>query len=67
MTAPLRTNFPTRDIGREVDYEAMKSHAFADQGVLVADVNDRRLDAFERQFLKNVGLKLFGPTGCRNA
>lgn len=59
----LRTNYPTRDIGRAMDKEAIKRHAFADQGVVVVSVNDTRLDDFERQFLKNVGMKLFGPKG----
>lgn len=28
---------------------------------IVVDIFDRRLDPFERQFLRNVGLKLYGP------
>ncbi len=56
----MRTNFPTREIGREVDYEAMKRHAFEDQGIVVAKVDDPRLDTFERQFLKNIGRKIYG-------
>lgn len=61
MTSRLRTNFPTHELGRTIDYDAIKRRAFADQGIVVADTNDRRLDAFERQFLRNVGLKLYGP------
>lgn len=62
---PLRTNYPTRDIGRPVDYEAMKRNAFADQGLVVVSVNDGRLNEWERQFLKNLGFKLFGQSRGR--
>ena len=61
MTAPLRTNYPMRGIGRQMDTEGVKRRAFADQGVVVVSVNDARLDDWERQMLKNVGMKLFGP------
>lgn len=57
----LHTNYPTRAIGHSVDHHAIKVHAFNDQGIVVASVDDPRLDAFERQFLKNVGTKLYGP------
>lgn len=56
----MRTNYPTREIGRKVDYEALKRHAFEDQGIVVAKVDDPRLDTFERQFLKNIGRKIYG-------
>ena len=56
----MRTNYPTREIGRQVDYEALKRHAFEDQGIVVAKVDDPRLDTFERQFLKNIGRKIYG-------
>lgn len=55
----LHTNYPTRAIGRSVDHYAIKVHAFNDHGIVVASVDDPRLDAFERQFLKNVGAKLY--------
>jgi hypothetical protein len=54
----MRTNYPTREIGREVDYEGMKRRAFIDQGIVVAKLDDPRLDSFERQFLQNIGRKL---------
>lgn len=56
----VRTNYPTREIGREVDYEAMKRNGFHDRGVVVAKIDDPRLNEWERQFLKNVGAKLYG-------
>ncbi len=60
MTSNLGTNFPAHLSGQKVDYAAVK-RAFAHYGYLFIDVNDARLDAFERQFLRNVGLKLYGP------
>lgn len=51
--------------GSRVDYEAVKRNAFADQGIVIVSVNDTRLDDFERKFLKNVGMKLFGPSQGR--
>lgn len=59
----LATNFPNRLAGRPVNYEAIKASAFADQGIVVASINDPRLDAFERQYLQNIGNKLFGKQG----
>lgn len=56
----LHTNYPNRAIGRSVDHHAIKVHAFNDQKIVVACIDDPRLDAFERQFLKNVGSKLYG-------
>jgi hypothetical protein len=56
----MRTNYPTRELGRTVDYEAMKRRAFEDQGVVVAKLDDPRFDEFERQFLRNIGNKIFG-------
>lgn len=57
----LHTNYPTRSLGHSVDHQAIKVHAFNDQGIVVASIDDPRLDAFERQFLRNVGTKLYGP------
>jgi len=56
----MRTNYPTRDIGRQVDYESIKRNAFEEQGIVVAKLDDPRLDSFERQFLANIGNKIFG-------
>lgn len=65
MTGRLRTNFPTRELGREVDYDAIKRHAFSDHGVLVVDVNDPRLSWVDREEVKRIGMKLHGPQGQR--
>jgi hypothetical protein len=56
----LASNYPTRDIGHQIDTEAIKRHGFQDQRILVAKLDDPRLDEFERQVLKNVGAKLYG-------
>ena len=57
----LRTNYPTQQIGRAVDYEAIKRHAAADHGIYVIDSKDARLNDFDRQYLVNIWRKLFGP------
>lgn len=56
----LATNYPSRKIGSAVDYEAIKRNGYHDQGIVIASVHDNRLNDFERQFLKNIGAKLFG-------
>ncbi len=55
----LRTNYP-KLVSKRADPELVKAKAFAEQGVVVANIDDHRLDPFERQFLKNIGSKLFG-------
>ena len=57
----MRTNYPTREIGREVDYEGMKYRAFVDHGIVVVKLDDSRLDGFDRQYLKNIANKILGP------
>ena len=57
----LRTNYPTRDIGRPVDYEAIKIRAASEHGIFVIDSKDHRLNDFDRQYLLNIWRKLFGP------
>ena len=59
----MRTNYPTREIGLPMDTERIKREAFKEQGVVVAKIDDPRLDTFERQFLTNVGAKLYGQRG----
>ena len=57
----LQTNYPTREIGRPVNYCAMKTNAFREHGVVVVRLDDPRLDAFQRQFLSNIGEQIYGP------
>lgn len=58
----LQTNYPTRGIGRAFDKEAIKRRAYADHGIVVADVNDPRLSWVDKEELKRIGVKLYGPT-----
>ena len=60
MTTRLATNYPTQSMGRAIDYEAVKRNAFRDQGIVVAKLDDYRLNEWERQFLRNIGGKLYG-------
>jgi hypothetical protein len=60
MGIHLRTNYPTRDIGREMDCEAIKRNAFKDQGIVVVSVNDPRLSWDQREILKQIGDKIYG-------
>lgn len=57
----LATNYPTQSMGRAIDYEAVKRNGYRDHGIVVARLDDPRLTDWERQFLKNIGAKLFGP------
>ncbi len=59
MPCRLVTNYPTREIGQQMDAEAIKRHAFNNYGIVAAKVDDHRLNDSERQFLKNIGAKLF--------
>lgn len=59
----LSTNYPTREIGRQIDTEAIKRHAFNNQGIVVAKVDDPRLSWADREELKRIGSKLYGETG----
>ena len=52
------SRFPS--CSRQVDHETLKRHDYDDQGIVVARIDDQRLSEWERQFLKNVGNKLYG-------
>lgn len=41
--------------------EEIKRRAFRYEGILVASVDDPRLDWVQRETLKQVGVKLYGP------
>ena len=56
----LATNYPTKSMGRAIDYEAVKRNAFRDQGIVVARLDDHRLTEWDRQYLRNIGAKLYG-------
>lgn len=57
----LQTNYPARRLGNAVDYEALKRQGFKDQGIVVVSVNDPRLSWDQREMIKQVGEKLYGP------
>ncbi len=61
MNLHLRSNYPTREIGREIDAEAIKKRAFNDTGVIVASVDDPRLSWVDKEELLRIGQKLYGP------
>ena len=56
----LRTNYPTREIGRTFDTETLKRRAFRDQGILVAKIDDPRLSWVDHEELRRIGTKLYG-------
>ncbi len=59
----LTSNYPTREIGNRIDTEAIKRHAFENQGIVVAKVDDPRLDWVDKAELKRIGQKLYGKGG----
>jgi hypothetical protein len=56
----LVTNFPSRKIGSEVDYEAIKRSAFHDQGIAIIDLTDRRIPWDTREIIEGACGKLCG-------
>lgn len=56
----LQTNYPTRKLGRPVDYEALKRAGYRDQGIVVVSVKDPRLTWPERELVKQLGERLYG-------
>lgn len=55
----LSTNYPTREIGRPMDTEAIKANAMQ-QGILVARLDDQRLSWVDKEELLRIGQKLYG-------
>lgn len=60
----MRTNYPTREIGRPMDAEAIKRSAFEHEGIVVAKVDDPRLSWVDQEELKRIGTKLYGQRGA---
>jgi hypothetical protein len=42
-----------------VNSEAIKSDAWRNEGILVVDINDDRLDFVDREFIERIGNRLF--------
>lgn len=59
----MRTNYPTREIGRPMDAEAIKRAAFEREGIVVVKVDDPRLSWVDREELRRIGTKLYGQRG----
>jgi hypothetical protein len=57
----MRTNFPTREIGREVDYEGVKYRAYVDHGIVIAKLDDPRLSWVDKEELKRIASKIMKP------
>lgn len=55
--APLRTRLRPPPA---FDGEAIKRYGYHDQGIVVVSLDDNRLSWDQRQFLKQIGDKLFG-------
>jgi hypothetical protein len=45
-----------------MDTEKVKQDGWQDQGILVIAVDDKRLDFFQRETVKQIGDKLYGTT-----
>lgn len=43
------------------DLDAMKERGWRDQRILVVDESDDRLDFVEREFIRRIGNRLYGP------
>jgi len=61
MNMHLVSNFPTRNIGNAVDHEALKTRAFHDHAVVVMSLNDPCLSWVDREELKRIAAKKYGP------
>jgi hypothetical protein len=48
-----------------VDIEALKQRGWREQHVLVVNASDERLDFVEREFVRRIGERLYGPGGAR--
>lgn len=56
----MRSNYPTRDIGREIDVEAIKRRAYLDQRIAVIDLDDSRIPWQDREIIESACLRIYG-------
>jgi len=56
-----------RLIPEPVDAEAVKRDGWRDQKILVVSERDERLDFVERELVRRIGERLYGPDGTRHA
>ena len=57
----LRTNFPTHLSGNSVDHDRIKVRAFHDHDVVVVNLKDPALSWVDREELKRIAAKIYGP------
>ena len=48
------------------DLDAMKRNGWRDQHILVVNASDDRLDFIEREIVRRIGERLYGPGGTRH-
>lgn len=64
MSAPQPPRCPLgRLVANTVDYEQLKSDAWKKQKILVVSVDDSRLGWADREFIRQIGNKLFKKKG----
>jgi len=56
-----------RLIPEPVDAEALKRYGWREQHILVVNEADERLNFVEREWVRQLGERLYGPGGTRNA
>lgn len=63
----MRTNYPTREIGRPMDTESIKRNAFHDQQIAVIDLKSPNLSWVDKAEVERVAAKIYGPRQKRSA
>jgi hypothetical protein len=56
----LRINYPTAQIGNQVDYERTKRLAFHDQEIVIINLNDPAPSWIDREELKRIATRKYG-------
>ena len=57
----LQTNFPRYMLGNSVNHDQIKVRAFHDHGVVVVNIHDLALSWVDREELKRIASKIYGP------
>ena len=48
------------------DLDAIEERGWRDQNILVVNASDNRLDFIEREIVRRIGERLYGPGGTRH-
>lgn len=56
----------SRMLPQRMDAEQVKREGWQEQGILVVHVDDDRLDFFQKEFVKQIGERLYGRTSGSN-